>query len=133
MYEDGLTETLTERNIQVNSSAAVTLVAEMEKGERKTVRFRSFGLGPTAEHKITRYTTKLSIVYEGKTLWRTSGTNLPSFFVHLGKDETLKEFMKKRDKPDYEWFGRITLPKMLTSQASQTTLGTSNVTVSGLQ
>ena len=133
--QEGLTKTLAEQKIQVNSSAPVTLVAEVKKGDRKTLRFRMHGFGgfKTEEHKITQYTTTLSIVYENKTLWRRSGTNLPSFFVHLDKDETLKQFMKKRDKPDHEWFGRITLPKMLTSQASQTALGTSNVTVSGIQ
>ena len=132
--QDGLTKKLAEQNIKVNSSAAVTLVAEMKKGDRKTLRFRMHGFGgfKTEEHKITQYTTTLSIVYQDKSLWRTSGTNLPFFFVQLEEDETLKQFMKKRDKPDYEWFGRITLPKMLTSQASQSTLGVSNVTVSGI-
>jgi hypothetical protein len=61
---------------------------------------------------------------------------MPRFeMVHLQKDESLQDHVRKFEEPNYKYFGNTELPKLLTRPTGQGsgTLGVSQVTLSGIR
>jgi len=76
-------------------------------------------------------------------LWQTSTSNVPGgpvIFFNLEDGENIGDWLKKREKPDYELFQRVELPRFLQKPSGQggrpsqsMTIGTSKVTSAGLR
>lgn len=132
--QDTLVKKLEERGCTAGANGTITLAAGVEEAAKKTeLRYRSLGSFGYDNYKMTKFISRLEFVYDGKTAWKSEGSNLPGFIVHLGKDQTMKQYIKEREKPNYQYFDRVELPKLLTKPTGAPTLGSSQVTVSGIQ
>ncbi|MDI9443654.1 MAG: hypothetical protein GXY25_13160 [Pirellulaceae bacterium] len=132
--QDALVKKLEARGCKAGANGTITLAAGVEEAAKKAeLRYRSFGSFGYDKYKMTKFISRLEFIYDGKTAWKSLGNNLPGFIVHLGKDQTMKQYIKEREKPNYEYFDRIELPKLLTKPTGAPTLGSSQVTVSGIQ
>ncbi len=84
--------------------------------------------------KIRPQIGRVKFVYQGKVAWQTSASTVPFFEIaHLDKNESLADHVKKFEKPNYAYFGRVELPKLLTRPTGQATLGTSQVSLAGVR
>lgn len=116
----------------------VVLVADVEGPTQETLSLRNSG-----DYTVQKYVTRLKYVYEGQVLWQTSSSNVPGgpvLFFNLEDGENIGDWLKKREKPDYELFQRVELPRFLQRPSGQggrpsqsMTLGTSQVTSAGLR
>jgi len=127
-----LTQKLQSQGFQVGSSGTIDLVAEVEEGEKEKITYQMFGRFGRETVKIRKFTSRVKFVHQGKVAWQAAGTNIPGF-IHLEKNETVQKHLKKLEKPNYDYFERVDLPKLLTKPTGAPTLGTSRFTVSGLQ
>ncbi len=116
----------------------IVLVAAVEGPTQETLSLRNSG-----DYTVQKYVTSLKYVYEGQVLWQTSTSNVPGgpvIFFNLEDGENIGDWLKKREKPDYELFQRAELPRFLQRPNGQgrgpsqsMTLGTSQVTAAGLR
>ncbi len=116
----------------------IVLVAKVEGPTQETLSLRNSG-----DYTVQKYVTSLKYVYEGQVLWQTSTSNVPGgpvIFFNLEDGENIGDWLKKREKPDYELFQRVELPRFLQRPSGQggrpsqsMTLGTSKVTSAGLR
>ncbi len=93
----------------------------------------------TGTYKVQEYITKLKIVYQGKTAWEISATNIPPM-LHLKNGQNLTEAIQEVGRqPSYDFFERVVLPDFLQKPSenqkagSEQTLGTSLVTPQGFR
>jgi hypothetical protein len=116
----------------------IVLVASVEGPTQETLSLRNSG-----DYTVQKYVTRLKYVYEGQVLWQTSTSNVPGgpvIFFNLEDGENIGDWLKKREKPDYELFQRVELPRFLQKPNGQggrpsqsMTIGTSKVTGAGLR
>ncbi len=137
-----VTEDLTGRlktiGCTVDASAPLTLAAIVEGPKQETLKLRNSG-----DYQVQVYATRVRFLYDGKTIWETSISNVPGggfIFIRLEEGENVGTWLKKREKPDYEFFGRVELPKYLLKPVATTgntssrslTLGSSRMTPAGI-
>lgn len=129
-----LTAKLKERGCEVGPNGTIDLVATGEPGEETEVRYHGFGLGfsPFKTHKVREYISKLSFIYQGKLTWQTQGSSVPGF-IQLKEGETIDQVLRRSERPNYAVFQNVELPKMLMKPTGADGLGSSQVTVSGVQ
>lgn len=116
----------------------IVLVASVEGPTQETLSLRNSG-----DYTVQKYVTRLKYVFEGQVLWQTSTSNVPGgpvIFFNLEDGENIGDWLKKREKPDYELFQRVELPRFLQKPSGQggrpnqsMTIGTSQVTSAGLR
>jgi hypothetical protein len=116
----------------------IVLVAAVEGPTQETLSLRNSG-----DYTVQKYVTSLKYVYEGQVLWQTSTSNVPGgpvIFFNLEDGENIGDWLKKREKPDFELFQRAELPRFLQRPNGQgrgpsqsMTLGTSQVSSAGLR
>jgi hypothetical protein len=116
----------------------IVLVAAVQGPTQETLSLRNSG-----DYTVQKYVTSLKYMYEGQVLWQTSTSNVPGgpvIFFNLEDGENIGDWLKKREKPDYELFQRVELPRFLQRPTGQggrpsqsMTIGTSKVTAQGLQ
>jgi WD40 repeat protein len=118
---------------QVSDDGTITLKASTERGKEREVSYHTFGM-PFRDrtYKVREFTSKVQFVYQGKTAWQAAVNNIP-FFVRLGENETMEQYLKKHEKANYEWFEKVELPKLLTKPTGSPGLGSSRVTPAGLR
>jgi hypothetical protein len=133
----GLTERLKVAGCTVSATAPVELLASTLAGKDREITYQSLGMprfGPRAgggeTFKIHEYFSRLEFRFQGQKIWETQWSNI-QHFVML-RDETLEQFLKRNDHPNYELFNRIELPKYL-SRTGSNALGTSRITAAGLE
>jgi hypothetical protein len=133
----GLTERLKAAGCTVSPNGPVELLASTLAGKEREITYRSMGMprfGPRAgggeTFKIREYFSRLEFHFQGQKIWETQWSNI-QHFVML-RDETLEQFLKRNDHPNYELFNRIELPKYL-SRTGNNALGTSRITPAGLE
>ena len=120
-------------NCKVGPGGSVELQATVEGPTSRKVSYTRGGT-----YQVQEYITRAKLVYQGKTVWETSSTNVP-FFVVLNGDENMESYLRKREKPDYDLFGRIEFPKYIqrpsdgAAAGNSQTIGTSKVTITGLR
>lgn len=127
-----LTEKLQARGFQAGSNGAVELIASAEPGKETEVAYHSFGSIGARIYKFQQHTVRLKFVAQGQTIWETSSTNVPGF-LQLKEGETVEQRLRQHEKPNYDWFKSVEIPKIATKASAQGTLGQSLVTTSGLQ
>ncbi len=114
-------------------TGTIDLVATIEGPKEREIRFWH-----TGDYKFKEYITRVKFVYQNQPVWETSQTNAP-FFVQLQKGENMEGHLRELEKPSYEFFEVVQLPKLLQRPAAgegpgnSITLGKSQVTVGGLR
>jgi WD40 repeat protein len=128
-----LTAKLEANGCKVGDNGTITLKASTEVGKERDVTYHTFGR-PFGDktYKVKEHTSKLQFVYQGKVAWTAAVGNIPHF-VHLDQDETMEQYLKKHEKSNYDWFGKVELPKMLLKPTGAPGLGQSRVTPGGLR
>jgi hypothetical protein len=123
------------RGFQVGPDGTIELVAATEVGKEREVSYRSIGMGLRGikTYKVREYIARVKFVSQGLTAWEASAINIP-FFARLKPGETMEQHLKDQEKPNYAYFERVELPKLLTRPTAQgvTTLGSSQVMTSGI-
>src|SRR5262245_31891732 len=132
-----LAERLKAAGCTVAANAPVELIASTLVGKDKEITYRSMGMprfGPRAgggeTFKIREHFSRLEFRYQGQKIWELQRSNI-QHFVML-QDETLEQFLKRNDHPNYEFFNHVELPKYLSRTGNQA-LGNSRVTPAGLE
>jgi hypothetical protein len=127
-----LEEKLKANDCQVGESGTITLAALTEVGKERDVSYHTFGRPGSRTYKVKEHFSRLKFLYQGKPAWETSAGNVP-FFVRLKEDQTMQQYLKEHEKPNYDWFTKVELPKLLTKPTGRPTLGTSQVTTAGVR
>ena len=131
-----LTEKLTANGCQVGPQGTIELVASIESKSVEQA-FRKLGYVPPTSAKIQTYqlqefTTRLAFMYQGKPAWQSQAVSLPHL-LHAKRGQTIEAALHETEKPNYEFLSRVSLPKKLMKPMPESALGTSNVTVAGVQ
>lgn len=117
----------------VSDHGTIALQAITDGGKEREVFYHTFGSPGSRAYKVREFFSRVKFVYQGKTVWEWSSSSVPGF-THLKKDETMEEHLKKSEKPSYEFFDRVELPKLLTKPTGGAPgLGQSRVTTAGLR
>jgi hypothetical protein len=127
-----LTTKLKDRGCEVGPNGTIDLVATAEAGEERDVSYSGFGFSPFKTYKVRDYVSKLTFNYQGKVCWQTSGSSVPGF-IQLKEGETIEQVLRRSERPSYAVFQNVELPKMLMKPTGADGLGTSQVTVAGVQ
>jgi hypothetical protein len=127
-----LTEKLQARGFQVGLNGTVDLIASTEPGKETEVAYHSFGSIGSRIYKFQQHMVRLKFVAQGQTIWETSSSNVPGF-LQLKEGETVEQRLRQHEKPNYDWFKAIEIPKIATKSSANGTLGQSIVTTAGLQ
>ncbi len=139
-----LTEKLTANGQTVGDDGSIELVAEMEEGKTRELSFRDFGMPRNfpgfggrepKTYPFTPHFSRVKFVYRGKVAWQAGVGGEPFGMVRLGPDETLEQYLKKLEKPNYTFFRTVQLPKTLTKPGPSGTgaAGSSQVTAAGVR
>ncbi len=128
-----LKKRLEAQGFQVSDSAEVDLIASVaESKERKQVSY-SVGFSPFARGKpyaVRQFVSRLKVVSEEETYWETSGDNIPK---SISRSANIEQVLRDSEKPNYDWFKTVALPKIVTKSTGAGPLGTTNVTTNGLK
>jgi hypothetical protein len=127
-----LTAKLKERGCEVGPNGTIDLVATAEAGEEREISYHGFGISPWKTHKVREYISKLTFNYQGKLTWQTQGSSVPGF-IQLKEGETIDQVLRRSERPNYSVFQNVELPKMLMKPTGADGLGSSQVTVAGVQ
>jgi hypothetical protein len=129
---EALTAKLEERGFNVGPQGTIDLVATAEAGEERDVSYHGFGISPWKTYKVREYTSRLAFVYKGKTTWQLQGSSVPGF-VQLKEGETIEQVLRRSERPNYTFYQNVGLPQMLIKPMEGGGLGTSQVTIAGVQ
>ncbi len=130
---DALTKRLAEMNCRVAPNGTIDLVAWVEGPKQREVSFTFAG-----DYKMKEYKSNVRFIYQGQPVWETGSSNVPGVLM-LKRGENVEGVLRAREKPDYEFFGRVEFPKFLQKPNSdqrtnrRQTLGASRVTVRGIE
>lgn len=128
--EASLRNKLDAMDIQVSPSASLTVKASISAPKQQQMRY--FGRGTFT---VQIHGTLVEIIFEGKVIWKASGTNIPHF-VSLKHDENLGDILREKSRqPDYDFYQSVALPKfaqkstgdLQPGQAHRQTIGVSKV------
>jgi hypothetical protein len=114
--EKALTARLKEAGYDAGPSGTIDLVAQTEIGKDRQVNYHTFGRPGSQTYNVRDYYSRVKFVYKGQDVWQTGIGSVPGF-IHLGKDETLEAYLKKSEKFNFDWFGKVDLPKLLQKPA----------------
>jgi hypothetical protein len=130
---EALTAKLNAIGAKPGPEGTIELVASTEVGKQQEITYRSIGRGfGTKTYKVQEYISRVKLVYQGKTAWETSSYNIPHM-ISLRNGQTVEDFLREQEKPNYEFFSRVELPKLLTRPTGAPTLGTSQVSTAGVR
>jgi hypothetical protein len=122
-----LTEKLQANGFQVDPSSEIALVASVEREDKSELSVRGpFFAEGERTYKFQHYRSSLKFVYQGNTVWQRESTNAPHF-IDRKLTETVEQSLKRREKPDYQLFQTVELPKTLVKSDHSGALGSSNV------
>jgi WD40 repeat protein len=119
---------------KVGENGTITLAASTEVGKERDVTYHTFGVPfGNKTYKVKEHSSKVQFNYQGKSAWQSAAGSIP-FFVRLKEGETMEQYLKEHEKPNYEWFEKVELPKLLIKPTGGAPgLGTSRVTTGGLR
>ncbi|PQO40104.1 SHD1 domain-containing protein [Blastopirellula marina] len=111
----------------VDPNGEVILKASVESKGPKEVNFWGGG-------KVTfqEYVSRLEFIYQGKTAWARSGTNIPGV-LQYDRNEGLNAAAAKHNHPSYYIFENAVLPRKVVKPSDKSELGATRVTVTGLK
>jgi hypothetical protein len=134
---EDLTARLKAIGCTVEPAGTIVLAATVKGPEKKTLSLRNAG-----DFELQEWISALEFRHEGSPVWRTQSSNLPGgpvIFFQLEDGENIGTWLKKHEKPDYAFFNRVQLPRLLQRPAAtgaptgSLTLGRSTVTAGGLR
>lgn len=129
-----LQKSITAAGFKIANGSPVTVKASMSRGEEREISYHTFGSFKDEKYKVREYVLDLQFVAEGKTAWQGKTVNLPApFFVHLKQGQTMADLLKEYDKPGYEFFERLRLPKFVPRPSDRPVLGTSAISMQGVR
>lgn len=106
--EADLRKKLAEMDIQIAPSAAVELKASVSGPKTEKMTYTTSGT-----YTVQIYRTSLELVYEGKSIWQTGGSNIPHF-VRINRGTNLGDYLKEKSKSaEYGFFKSVHLPKFV--------------------
>lgn len=110
-----LAKKLEEVGLVVSDEADVRLIANLRSGKSETVEYREFGSFRTSEHTAVRQ--RLEIVYEinGHPVWTYLSETVPPHFLHLKKDETVDQALRRVMRQEPESFAHVWIPGWVAS------------------
>ncbi|MGE0607607.1 MAG: SHD1 domain-containing protein [Pirellulales bacterium] len=130
---EGLTARLKAIDCTVDPNAPLELSASVEGPKQREVSYIGSG-----DYKVQEYIVRVRFIYQGQPAWETSSTNVPGFIV-LGRGENIEGYLRAHEKPNYDFFENVELPKFLqkpstgTGAGNSLTLGQSQVGPSGIK
>lgn len=131
---EALTKKLQGMKCPVQPNAAIEVAASVEGPKEKEVSYMF-----TGDYKVREHRTAVKFLYEGKSVWEASGTNIPGILT-LKKGENVEGVLRKAsEQPSYGWFDTVVLPEFLQKPAGGggagrgQTLGACRVTPTGFQ
>jgi len=97
---------------KVSDQAPITLVAKIGRGKTEQLQFRSMRGGPrtVSTASLTPFTAELEICSGTSVLWTRSTMNRIPMLLHLQEGETVQDAVRRYEKPDAGFFGRLSLP-----------------------
>jgi hypothetical protein len=130
----GLEDVLAKAGFQVAPAAPVSIVAKVEGPTQEAVQYIARGA-----YVVNKYLSRVTLVWQGKDLWTTSGTNIPGV-LSTERGETIQQKLDKLGQaPSLHVFRNAQLPRFVqrlredgTPQRS-TALMVSRFTLQGLQ
>lgn len=135
--EKALAARLKEAGFDSGPAGTIDLVASTEVGQPREISYHTFGRIGSQTYTVRDYTSRVKFVYKGADVWQTAVGNVP-FHVRLAENETMEQFLRKSEKFNFDWFGKVGLPKLLQkpqgqgAATSQTpTVGTTKLTTGG--
>jgi hypothetical protein len=130
---NALSDKLAAIGAKAGAGGTLELVASTEVGKLREMTYRTIGRGfGTKTYKVQEYISRVKFVYQGKTAWETSSYNIPHI-VSLRNGQTMEAFLKEQEKPNFDFFSNVELPKLLTRPTGAPTLGSSQVTTAGIR
>ncbi len=135
-------ESLTARLAQVQAKVAagspLVLSAAMAQGKEEDVSYRTMGAGfRTDNFKVRPHISSVKLTYQGQVAWESAASTLPFVdFAHLGPNESLADHVKKFEKPNYDFFAHVEVPRLVARPkpgANTFTLGTSQISATGVR
>ncbi len=114
---------------QVGQAGSIDLVATTEVGAQQQVHYRLWG-GGLKSYDLRPFTSRLRFLSKGQAAWDNSSVHLPFM---MNKDETQDSYRMRYERPNYDYFTGVELPKFLTRPTATGTVGTSRITTAGLK
>ena len=131
-----LTERLQANGCQVGQDGTIELLASVEQKPVKLhVQLRGV-LPPNAPRELVfdvqEFTSRISLVYNGKSAWGSVAESLPSFVsLEIKPGQTVEAAVRETEKPRYDFFQKVRLPAKVMKPISG--LGTSWVKYTGIK
>jgi len=129
----GLTKQLEAIDCKAGPNGTIDLIASVEGPKDTEVNFIAAGT-----YKFKEYISRVKFLYKNQPAWESAQSNTPGF-VQLKKGENMDGHLREREKPGYEFFEHVQLPKFLQKpNAGQgpghsLTIGQSKVSVAGIR
>ncbi|WP_164101291.1 SHD1 domain-containing protein [Candidatus Laterigemmans baculatus] len=114
--EKALAKAAQEAGWKVSPQAPITLVAKIGRGKPQELKFRGMGVSrfdgsrPPSTATLTPFTAELEIRRGTDVLWTRSSENRIPPILRLEEGETVQDAVKRYEKPDAAFFGRLDLP-----------------------
>ena len=89
------------------TTGTIDIVASVEGPKDIKLSYRNSG-----EYKFKEYMMRVKFVYQNQTAWESVSSNNPGFIVHLKAGENMESHLRSREKPSYEFFDKVQLPKV---------------------
>ena len=115
--------------LRTGSTGTIDLVATVEVGAEQQIHYHLWG-GGLKSYNLRPYTSRLKFVSQGQTAWEVAAAHIPFM---MRKDETQESYQKQFERPNYDYFAGVDLPKSLTRPTATGTVGASHVTTAGLR
>lgn len=129
----GLTKQLEAIDCKAGNNGTIDILASVEGPKETEINFIAAGT-----YKFKEYLSRVKFVYKNQPVWDSVQSNAPGI-VQLQKGENMDGHLRAREKPSYEFFEHVQLPKFLQKPAAgqgaghSLTLGQSKVTASGIR
>lgn len=127
--KSALKRSVEEAGWRVADRASTVVTASISRGKKQTLFFRSLGqslFSPGEKVKITPYVASVTIQQGNRVLWSRKSQNMVPSLIHLKQGETLKKVIKRYEKPDPEFFDRMTIPSKILKPEHTQNLGRSS-------
>ena len=115
---------------KVDPQSDVIVIAEIKRGEKQSLNFRSLGssiYGETEVVTLRPYRASLRVVRGATTLWQRSTQNMVPFIVRIKPGEKLQDAVKQYEIADPEYFRRVSIPPRVFKPEYRKTVGRSRV------
>lgn len=110
--EKALTARLKEAGFEAGPMGTIDLVAQTEIGQSREISYHTFGQIGSQTYTVRDYYSRVKFMYKGQEVWQTAVGSVPGF-VRLGQNETMEQYLRKSEKFNFDWFGKVDLPKLL--------------------